>query len=55
MKMREQIKADAVEMLEAAGLTNVKPFDYSGGIGVRGSRNGHCPHGSRPKNVGAEC
>ncbi|QMW00380.1 GMC oxidoreductase [Spirosoma foliorum] len=49
MKMREQIKADAVEMLEAAGLKNVTSFDYSGGIGVGVHEMGTARMGRDPK------
>nr|WP_293834435.1 GMC family oxidoreductase [uncultured Arsenicibacter sp.] len=49
MKMREQIKTDAVEMLEAAGLKNVTPFDYSGGIGVGVHEMGTARMGRDPK------
>jgi len=34
MKMREQIRIDAAEMLEKAGFKNVKTFDNAGGLGV---------------------
>ncbi len=33
LTMRDAMKADAAEMLEAAGLKNVMPFDYIGGMG----------------------
>jgi len=33
LKMREQIKTDAAEMLEAGGLANVETFDEIGGVG----------------------
>ena len=49
MTMREQIKIDAVEMLEAAGLKNVKPFDYAGGIGVGVHEMGTARMGRDPK------
>lgn len=49
MKMREQIKTDAVEMLEAAGLKNVASFDYSGGIGVGVHEMGTARMGRDPK------
>lgn len=49
MKMREQIKVDAVEMLEAAGLKNVASFDYSGGIGVGVHEMGTARMGRDPK------
>ncbi|GAB4023502.1 GMC family oxidoreductase [Spirosoma migulaei] len=49
MNMREQIKTDAVEMLEAAGLKNVASFDYSGGIGVGVHEMGTARMGRDPK------
>tara|TARA_R110002050_G_scaffold92566_3_gene193725 strand:- start:4382 stop:6085 length:1704 start_codon:yes stop_codon:yes gene_type:complete len=33
LKMREQIKIDAAEMLEAGGLTDIEIFDEIGGVG----------------------
>jgi choline dehydrogenase-like flavoprotein len=33
LQMREQIKTDAAEMLEAGGLNNVETFDEIGGVG----------------------
>jgi choline dehydrogenase-like flavoprotein len=49
MKMREQIKTDAAEMLEAAGLKNVKTFDAMGGIGVGVHEMGTARMGRDPK------
>jgi choline dehydrogenase-like flavoprotein len=49
MKMRQQMKLDAVEMLETAGLKNVTPFDYSGGIGVGVHEMGTARMGRDPK------
>ncbi|MCU0345568.1 MAG: GMC family oxidoreductase [Saprospiraceae bacterium] len=34
LKMREQIKADAAEMLENSGFKNIKTFDNIGGLGI---------------------
>jgi choline dehydrogenase-like flavoprotein len=34
LRMREQIKADAAEMLEQSGFRNVKTFDNIGGLGI---------------------
>jgi choline dehydrogenase-like flavoprotein len=47
--MREQIKKDAVEMLESAGLKNVKPYDYMEGIGVGVHEMGTARMGHDPK------
>jgi choline dehydrogenase-like flavoprotein len=49
MAMRKQMKEDAVEMLENAGLKNVTPFDYSGGIGVGVHEMGTARMGRDPK------
>jgi choline dehydrogenase-like flavoprotein len=49
MKMREQIKIDAAEMLEAAGLKDVKTFDAMGGIGVGVHEMGTARMGKDPK------
>ena len=49
MKMREQIKIDAAEMLEAAGLKDVKVYDSMGGIGVGVHEMGTARMGRDPK------
>lgn len=49
LNMRKQIKADAVEMLEAAGLKQVTSFDYAGGIGVGVHEMGTARMGRDPK------
>ena len=49
MKMREQIKIDAAEMLEAAGLKDVKIYDSMGGIGVGVHEMGTARMGRDPK------
>jgi choline dehydrogenase-like flavoprotein len=49
MKMREQMKIDAAEMLEAAGLKDVKTFDAMGGIGVGVHEMGTARMGRDPK------
>jgi len=33
LKMREQMKSDAVDMLEAGGLTDIETYDQIGGVG----------------------
>lgn len=48
-KMRKQIMADAAEMLEAAGLKNIKTFDHSGGLGVGVHEMGTARMGRDPK------
>jgi choline dehydrogenase-like flavoprotein len=48
-KMREQIKKDAVEMLEAAGMKNVKGFDNAGGLGNGVHEMGTARMGKDPK------
>jgi choline dehydrogenase-like flavoprotein len=48
-KMREQMKTDAAEMLEASGFKNIKTFDYSGGIGVGVHEMGTARMGKDPK------
>jgi choline dehydrogenase-like flavoprotein len=49
LEMRKQIKADAVEMLEASGFKNVKSFDNSGGMGVGVHEMGTARMGRNPK------
>ena len=49
MKMREQIKIDAAEMLEAAGLKDVQVSDSMGGIGVGVHEMGTARMGKDPK------
>lgn len=49
MTMRKHIKADAVEMLEKAGLKNVTAFDYMGGMGVGIHEMGTARMGRDPK------
>jgi choline dehydrogenase-like flavoprotein len=48
-KMREQMKADAAEMLENAGFKNILPFDVIGGIGVGVHEMGTARMGLDPK------
>jgi choline dehydrogenase-like flavoprotein len=49
MTMREFIKSDAAEMLEAAGLKNVKTYDNSGALGVGVHEMGTARMGRDPK------
>jgi len=49
MKMREQIRIDAAEMLENAGFKNVKTFDNAGGLGVGVHEMGTARMGKDPK------
>ncbi len=49
MKMREQIRIDAAEMLEKAGFKNVKTFDNAGGLGVGVHEMGTARMGRDPK------
>lgn len=49
LKMREQIKADAAEMLESGGLENVEVFDKIGGIGKGIHEMGTARMGRDPK------
>ena len=49
MKMREQIKADAAEMLEVAGFKKVRVFDEIGGMGVGVHEMGTARMGRDPK------
>jgi choline dehydrogenase-like flavoprotein len=49
IKMREYIKTDAAEMLNAAGFKNIKTFDHSGGIGVGVHEMGTARMGKDPK------
>ena len=50
MKMREQIKADAAEMLEVAGFKNVRVFDEIGGMGVGVHEMGTARMGRDPQS-----
>ena len=47
--MREQIKADAAAMLEAAGFEEITTFDYAGGLGVAVHEMGTARMGRDPK------
>jgi choline dehydrogenase-like flavoprotein len=47
--MREVMKADAAEMLEAAGFTNVRTFDNIGGLGNGVHEMGTARMGKDPK------
>lgn len=49
MKMREQMKIDAAEMLEAAGMKDVKTYDNMGGMGVGVHEMGTARMGRDPK------
>ena len=49
MKMREYIKRDAAEMLEASGFKDVKTFDNAGGLGVGVHEMGTARMGRDPK------
>lgn len=49
MKMREQIRIDAAEMLEKAGFKDVKTFDNAGGLGVGVHEMGTARMGRDPK------
>jgi choline dehydrogenase-like flavoprotein len=49
LKMREQIKTDAAEMLEAGGIQNVETFDKIGGIGKGIHEMGTARMGRDPK------
>lgn len=48
-KMRKDMAADAAEMLEAAGLKNVKTFDNPGGLGLGIHEMGTARMGKDPK------
>ncbi|RYC68470.1 GMC oxidoreductase [Spirosoma sordidisoli] len=47
--MRKQMMADAADMLEASGLSNIKTFDHSGGMGVGVHEMGTARMGRDPK------
>ena len=49
MKMREDMKNDAVEMLEAADLKNIQTFDNIGGMGIGIHEMGTARMGRDPK------
>ena len=49
LKMREQIKIDAAEMLKAGGLANVEIFDEIGGMGKGIHEMGTARMGRNPK------
>ncbi len=49
LKMREQMKTDAVEMLTAAGYQKVTPFDSAGGLGLGVHEMGTARMGKDPK------
>lgn len=49
MKMRKDMKADAVEMLEAAGLKNIYSFDNETGLGLGIHEMGTARMGRDPK------
>ncbi|MBB6002664.1 GMC oxidoreductase [Arcicella rosea] len=49
MKMREQIRIDAAEMLEKAGFKDVKTFDNAGSLGVGVHEMGTARMGRDPK------
>ncbi len=49
LKMREQIKADAKDMLESAGFQDVFTFDNAGGLGVGVHEMGTARMGLDPK------
>jgi len=49
MKMREDMKNDAAEMLEVAGLKNIKTFDDIGGMGLAIHEMGTARMGHDPK------
>lgn len=49
MKMREHMRNDAAEMLEAGGLKNVSTFDHMGGPGVGVHEMGTARMGKDPK------
>jgi choline dehydrogenase-like flavoprotein len=49
MKMRIDMKNDAVEMLEAAGFKNVNPYDRDGGPGIGIHEIGTARMGNDPK------
>jgi len=49
LKMRIDMKNDAVEMLEAAGYKNVKPYDNPGGMGLGIHEMGTARMGKDPK------
>lgn len=50
MKMREDMKNDAAEMLEAAGLKNIRTFDNIGGMGIAIHEMGTARMGRDPKS-----
>ncbi len=45
MKMRKDIKDDAMEMLTSMGVKDVKGYDHDAVPRPWYSRNGNCPHG----------
>ncbi|MCU0339203.1 MAG: GMC family oxidoreductase [Spirosomaceae bacterium] len=49
LKMRQQMKTDAAEMLEAAGFKNVRMFDNIGGLGNGVHEMGTARMGADPK------
>jgi choline dehydrogenase-like flavoprotein len=49
MKMREQMRQDAAEMLTASGYKNVNTFDNAGGLGVGVHEMGTARMGKDPK------
>ena len=49
LNMRKQIKQDAVEMLEAAGMKDITTFDYLGGVGKGIHEMGTARMGNDPK------
>ncbi|MFN8690496.1 MAG: GMC family oxidoreductase, partial [Cyclobacteriaceae bacterium] len=48
-KMRKDMAADAAEMLEAAGLKNIKTYDNPGGLGLGIHEMGTARMGKDPK------
>jgi hypothetical protein len=52
--MREDMKNDMAELLEAAGVRSVTTYDQRLRDGHGHSRDGHGPHGQRRANVGAQ-
>jgi choline dehydrogenase-like flavoprotein len=49
LKMRAHMKADAAEMLDAAGVKNITTFDYIGGMGKGVHEMGTARMGADPK------
>jgi choline dehydrogenase-like flavoprotein len=54
LNMRKDMKADAAEMLEAAGIKNIYTFDNPTGLGLGIHEMGTARMGKDPKDIGVE-